>query len=176
MDSNKEILLNEIKNSYQHELEQKNNFENKADKYITTSGILLALIFAFATLNSINNDNNTTQNISIASYFGIILSIVFSILSLFYGFKVLKITDYKFILSENKASGKYVENTLLEYNQLSNEKLLPTLIKDYLFAIKLNSDKNLIKERNLVNSEKWFKWFLVSIIITIVLILISKIF
>jgi hypothetical protein len=59
---------------------------------------------------------------------------------------------------------------------ISNEKLLSTLIKDYLFTIKLNSDKNLFKERNLVNSEKWFKWLLVSIIITIVLILISKIF
>lgn len=167
----KEIILNEIKNSYQQELEAKQVLETKAERIITISGIILAILFGFSTINFTNGDNNLISKIG---YMGIIVSIILLVVTIWYGFRISKVTKYIFMLSDDKKEKKLIEESIEKYEKMSLDNLINSLINDYVVATKYNSWLNSIKEKLLYSCEKWFWSFLIVSIISIILVIISK--
>ena len=168
-----EIILNEVKRSYQQEVEQKSILEAKADKLITASGIILALLFGFSAINFIN-DNETA--ISKIGYIGIIVSIIIVLKILWYGFKTSKVTKYLFVLGDSNQEKKFIEDSIEKYEKMSYGNLIISLINDYMDAIKINSLQNFEKEKFLLSCEKWFRCFLLATIISIIFVIVSKLF
>lgn len=140
--SNKEPFLDELKKQYDKEFELKNNLETKANYLLTSSGIIIGLLFSFGA--TILGKPNSSFYFSLT--IGLLLGdIIVFIVAIIFSANATKITRYRYsALHKNfyNDDGTFDEEFKNQYKTMSNEKFLNDRIDEYLACNRQNFDKN----------------------------------
>lgn len=156
-----EVILQELKDAYSRQWDLKENHERKATSIITTSGILISLLFGFAGFFHANNSVILQNNFAIAFLVGSIAANVLAVLFSIIGFR-LKNYQFMYTNIDNSAIKRDLERRKIE--------IICDLLGDYNASIKHNANQN--------NSKlKWIKaasWFLFAGIVAIPFLLIFQ--
>lgn len=171
----KEYFLDELKIQYEKEFELKNSLETKANYTLAASGIIVGLLFAFAS-NLFSGFQNlpTLPYVSASLLIGIglfIASILFSVL-------VSKIKMYHYATIHKyffTKDGVFNEETKDEFKNMELDDFLDDRIDTYLIANKINYTNNEDKARNVKYTHWLFLFGIGLVILTVLLFAISAI-
>lgn len=157
-----EVILQELKDSYSRQWDLKENHERKATSIITTSGILISLLFGFTgfvhTSDSVMLQNNYAIGFLVGSIAANVLAVLFSII----GFRL---KNYQFMYTD-------IDNSAIMRDLVRRKiDIICDLLGDYNASIKHNACQN--------NSKlKWIKaasWCLFAGIVAIPFLLIFQV-
>jgi hypothetical protein len=133
-DEGKDVVLNEMRKSYEVQLDLKQNLESKAKNIITVSGLVVTLLFGFSSFLLKSPIQVEWLNYC---YLLTFISIIFSIIALACSLHSLRIREYSFVMSENN-----LEDIVDKLKTLRIGECLDRLIDSYMFSIKLNTLTN----------------------------------
>lgn len=144
-----EVILDELKRSYDKQWNLKESHERKATSFITIAGIITTLLFGFS--GFLQNPSILITNFSTVLFF-ITSSIIANVLAVLFSIISLKMKDYSFILTD-------IDDTVLSEQRTKNKvQVINNLIEEYHKSVSHNSRQN--------NSKlTWLKaayWFLFS--------------
>jgi hypothetical protein len=135
----KDVILNEVRRSYEIQFDLKRNLESKATNAITVSGIIITLLFGFSTFLI----KGPIQIEWLQYYYvTILVSIVLSIIALLYALHSLRITKYCYVLIDSYVNGPKLQEVVDDFMMPDNDHGLDDLIYSYVAAIKINSFQN----------------------------------
>jgi hypothetical protein len=149
MDKN-EIILQQVQRSYDWELELNKNYETKANYNIALCGVIIAVLLSSLSIIISNN-----IHISIISFWVTIFSILSLSYTLLYSFRVIRITDYRYVLADY--------DTVKPWKYSTEGDLINKIIYSYIFTTKVNRQRNFDKVKLLSQSQR-------GVILTIIII------
>lgn len=163
----KDVLLAEIRKSFETQLDLKKNLESKATNTITVSGLIITLLFGFSTFllkGPLQSENYY--------YIPILLSIILSIIALLCALRSLRITEYSYVLIDNQVNGPKLQDVVDQLMRLDNDSRLERLIDSYVASIKINSFQNQRNAGYISVSQTLLFVAILSIGVTIALVVI----
>ena len=160
---NKEIVLTELKDFHNQILKLKDTMENKANYFITYSGILIAFVVSFVALI------DQYFIITMFPYIFTLVVLLFAGLCMYNSFSSLKIKKYNFLFNEDPKNKAYLENEVYTFREIkTSEQLLDQLTDSYITCSKLNLRVNADKEKVIKRSQTFL---IITFIITVITIL-----
>jgi uncharacterized membrane protein YbhN (UPF0104 family) len=165
------IILDEVKKSYEREFDLKKNLENKATNVITISGLIVTLLFGFTTFLSQNSFHPQWFH-----YVTIFFSAGFAVIALGFSLWALKIRKYVYVSSENREEKDYLDDRISEYKTCGKDELISRLIDVYMIAIKINTWRNKRNAYHVLRSQMCLSIAISTIVVIIVAIAIPVIY
>lgn len=162
---NGELVLQQLQQSYDRLLDLKKTLENKATFSITTTGLIITLIFGFTSFLA-----NNQFRIFPLVYILIGLAVYLAILSLRNSISALKIANYYFPFVNASKNTISLVDVINDYKSDKSITVLDKITDSYLTGIKINDNLNQEKAQ-LVNKSQKYLYFSIYTISVIVIIL-----
>jgi hypothetical protein len=162
---NSELVLQQLQQSYDRLLDLKKTLENKATFSITTTGLIITLIFGFTSFLA-----NNQFRIFPLVYILIGLAVYLAILSLRNSISALKIANYYFPFVNASKNTISLVDVINDYKSDKSITVLDKITDSYLTGIKINDNLNQEKAQ-LVNKSQKYLYFSIYTISVIVIIL-----
>ena len=162
---NSELVLQQLQQTYDRLLDLKKTLENKATFSITTTGLIVTLIFGFTSFLA-----NNQFRIFPLVYILIGLAVYLAILSLRNSISALKIANYYFPFVNASKNTISLVDVINDYKSDKSIIVLDKITDSYLTGIKINDNLNQEKAQ-LVNKSQKYLYFSIYTISVIVIIL-----
>lgn len=162
---NSELVLQQLQQTYDRLLDLKKTLENKATFSITTTGLIVTLIFGFTSFLA-----NNQFRIFPLVYILIGLAVYLAILSLRNSISALKIANYYFPFVNASKNTISLVDVINDYKSDKSITVLDKITDSYLTGIKINDNLNQEKAQ-LVNKSQKYLYFSIYTISVIVIIL-----
>ena len=162
---NIELVLQQLQQTYDRLLDLKKTLENKATFSITTTGLIITLIFGFTSFLA-----NNQFRIFPLVYILIGLAVYLAILSLRNSISALKIANYYFPFVNASKNTISLVDVINDYKSDKSITVLDKITDSYLTGIKINDNLNQEKAQ-LVNKSQKYLYFSIYTISVIVIIL-----
>jgi hypothetical protein len=162
---NSELVLQQLQQTYDRLLDLKKTLENKATFSITTTGLIITLIFGFTSFLA-----NNQFRIFPLVYILIGLAVYLAILSLRNSISALKIANYYFPFVNASKNTISLVDVINDYKSDKSITVLDKITDSYLTGIKINDNLNQEKAQ-LVNKSQKYLYFSIYTISVIVIIL-----
>jgi hypothetical protein len=162
---NSELVLQQLQQTYDRLLDLKKTLENKATFSITTTGLIITLIFGFTSFLA-----NNQFRIFPLVYILIGIAVYLAILSLRNSISALKIANYYFPFVNASKNTISLVDVINDYKSDKSITVLDKITDSYLTGIKINDNLNQEKAQ-LVNKSQKYLYFSIYTISVIVIIL-----
>jgi hypothetical protein len=168
-------FIEEIKKAFAWELEIKAQLDNKANNLMAMSGTIATLFMGFGSF--LIKDLSSANYYFFISFTILMTEVILTTFIIRYCIKSYGLRIYFFPLTSNiffNKKGDYNYETIDLFKRSGNDKFDQRLIEDYLKGLRINSEINDSKGKQIDNAQKLFYYALIMIPIFALTLIISR--